>query len=274
MQDVSQGKERTRAWPEKRKKKLPQKTLDQMEWFRQAQAASKYMAPKLMTDAIEATQGHPLLPRDITTMMFASRLCMFATVDGRKVYPQVAYNDVSESLDVISQTPGMTLVRGVQQWEPQPFGIGSASWGMVASIPIAASTPNIDIALPPNANELIIMARNLTTSLAGSRLVRVSTNGGTSFFAGATDYIQVDQNGIAANGSAIISTGDSSTSARTILASINDLAISNVPKAAMNTNQNSVKRMFVADLINPINAIRISNSAGNILAGHVYLIAR
>lgn len=118
MQDVCGGVERLRTWPKKRGKKLPQKTLDQMEFFRQVQIASKLCSPDQLIAWEQATRGTPLLPRDMFLMMWSNRLCAITIEGGRTLYPQVAINDVSQSLDVIAQTPGDMLRRGVDQWEP------------------------------------------------------------------------------------------------------------------------------------------------------------
>lgn len=132
---VRDGQEITAAWPKKRKKNLPSKTKDQMEWFRQAQLAGKYMAPQIMFNIMEAVKGTPLLPRDIVTMMLSGRLAAFAMEGGPVYYPRVAMNDVSTSLDTITQTVGWMLVRGPTGWEGQPVpsippggGGGIADW--------------------------------------------------------------------------------------------------------------------------------------------------
>lgn len=117
---VRNGQEIMTAWPATRKKKINPKTAEQMEWFRQAQAATKYLAPDMLFNAIEATKGTPLLPRDVLTMMFAGRLVAITMPDGKTKYSRAAMNDVSTSLDTISQTPGDTLVRGPNGWEGAP----------------------------------------------------------------------------------------------------------------------------------------------------------
>lgn len=120
MEDVSQGQERTRAWPRSRGKSLHPKTKEQMEWFRQAQWATKYMDPKQMVIFNEMTKGTPLLPRDIATMMMAGRLFSFEMADGRSINAMQTQNDVSQSLDAISQEIGTTLIRKPEGWRGVP----------------------------------------------------------------------------------------------------------------------------------------------------------
>lgn len=139
MVDVSQSKERIRKWPTKRGKNLNPKTLDQMEWFRQAQWACKYMQPEIMQSFAEATKGTPFLPRDLATMMMAGRLFTFIFPDNTRLYSVQTRNDVSESLDAISMTPGHTLVRGPQFWESQAPIVSTVKGAIINR---AANTPS------------------------------------------------------------------------------------------------------------------------------------
>ena len=118
MLDVANGGERARAWPKKRGKNLPEKTMKQMEFFRQVMFASKLASPDQMIGWEQATKGTPLLTRDMFLMMWSNRLCSITLPDGHTMYPQVAISDVSQSLDVISDAPGTLLRRGAEQWEP------------------------------------------------------------------------------------------------------------------------------------------------------------
>lgn len=125
MQDVSNGAERTRAWPRKRGKNVPPAQKERMEWFRQAQWATKYIEPAVMVTFAQATKGTPLLPRDLATMMFAGRFTILMLEDGRKVFSLQQKQDVSFSLDAISQTPGMQLIRGDTYWDAVPQIVGN-----------------------------------------------------------------------------------------------------------------------------------------------------
>lgn len=139
MVDVSNGKERMRQWPTRRGKKLHPKTLDQMEWFRQAQWACKYMQPEIMQMFAEATKGTPFLPRDLATMMMAGRLFTFVFPDNTRLYSVQTRNDVSESLDAISMTPGHTLVRGPDFWTSQEPIVSTVKGAILNR---AAATPS------------------------------------------------------------------------------------------------------------------------------------
>lgn len=121
MQDVSGGKERVRAWPRKRNKTASKATQENRLKFRNAQLAAKYLSPQQQLDFRNTVEGTPLLPRDLVTSMLYQRLAAFIMPDGKVVYPKVAGRDVSETLDILTQTPGMGLIRGAQLWEPVPI---------------------------------------------------------------------------------------------------------------------------------------------------------
>lgn len=116
MQDVTQGVERTRIWPRPRGPAKTADDFDRQDKFRQAQLATKYFAPTLYADAITATEGTPLLPRDIMTMQLFNRLVAFILPDGRILWPMAARNDVSAALDVITADQGDMLIRGPDGW--------------------------------------------------------------------------------------------------------------------------------------------------------------
>lgn len=110
-------------WPRKRGKNLPQITKDQNDWFRQANALTKYIAPQLQVVAREAVKGTPLYPRDVQIALMKGTLFSLTMDDGRKLYSMATVNAVSESLDVFGITPGGILVRNSQRWDLLPSGL-------------------------------------------------------------------------------------------------------------------------------------------------------
>lgn len=116
MLDVVEGQERARSWPSSRGKNLHPVVKEQMEWFRQAQWATKYMAPEMYMAAVEATKRGPILPRDVLTMMMSGRMLAFTGPDGRTIWSTAVATDVSVSLDVLSDVVGAMLVRTPEGW--------------------------------------------------------------------------------------------------------------------------------------------------------------
>lgn len=139
MEDISGGKTRVRSWPRKRGKAKTAAEQDRQDKFAAAQLAARYISPQQMVDIINARAGTPLLPRDVVTSIQYNRLAMFVLPDGRRWYPMPAYNDVSECLDTISQTPGDLLIRGTNGWEPIAYTPPSGTTGPVTAYRAAAA---------------------------------------------------------------------------------------------------------------------------------------
>lgn len=113
---IKDGQEIAAAWPKKRGRIRNPKTADQVEWFRQAQMACKYWPANIYAEIVRATKGTPFMPRDVMTMIMATRLAALDTPDGRTIYPMVARQDISQSLDVLAQVPGSMLYRNEDWW--------------------------------------------------------------------------------------------------------------------------------------------------------------
>lgn len=141
--DIVNGQERARAWPKKRGRPKSALTREQVDTFRQCQWAIKYWPPEMQKACAEAVAGTPLLPRDLMTMIMYGRFVQVGYEDGgRDLYSMAQLNDVSQSLDVISSTPGDTLVRGAEYWQGVPFSGGGG--GSTANlIPWSAPRPDM-----------------------------------------------------------------------------------------------------------------------------------
>lgn len=135
MIDTVNGQERIRSWPRKRGHDLPAITKRQNDWFLQANWATKYLTSVEMVAATEAVEGTPMLPRDILLMAFAGRLFSYTREDGKVVYPMASLISVSQSLDILSSTPGKMLVRGPDLWEPVDAPTGNGGGGLNAICP-------------------------------------------------------------------------------------------------------------------------------------------
>jgi len=125
--DMVNGSIRVRAWPRKRGRSGTPKQQANRDKFASVQRASRYIAPQTYSQIVDATQGTPLLPRDIVTMIMYNRVAAFTLPDGRTLYPMAVRKDVSEALDSISQTEGDTLVRGPEGWIALPYGGGGGT---------------------------------------------------------------------------------------------------------------------------------------------------
>ena len=147
MMDVSSGKERVRVWPKSRGRTLSDKTKNQMEWFRQAQWATKYWPAICQWQYAQAVSGTPLLPRDLMTMNMAGRMNTIAFNNGKVIWPVVARQDVSASLDILGNQQGYMLIRGASFWEAQPVPLGPHPWywqpPLVSQMTVVSPTGNV-----------------------------------------------------------------------------------------------------------------------------------
>lgn len=134
MQDISQGSKRVRKWPKPRGKPKTQAQKDAQDKFRAAQAAAKWMAPRVVYSFTEACRGTPLMPRDLVTSMLYQRLLMIVDENGRKLWPMVAKSDVEEALSTITQAIGDILYLGPEGWTGRPGSdFGTATGPYIAT---------------------------------------------------------------------------------------------------------------------------------------------
>lgn len=128
MFDVTNGKVRARKWPRGRGKQSTPAQRENREAFGAAQRISRFIAPQMYKQIIEATDGTPLLPRDMITMMLYNRLAWFELPDGKRLIPMPYKTDVEIALDSITQTPGHTLIKTEKGWEGGEAAGGGGAW--------------------------------------------------------------------------------------------------------------------------------------------------
>lgn len=126
--DTYRGQVRVRAWPRPRHYKEGSAAKLQSEWFRSAQELAKRLTPDQQRILLEATNGTPLLPRDVAAMLMAGRLFYIHNPETGNIYPMAARQDVSESLDILASTPGQILIRGADFWEGTTPSFGGGGW--------------------------------------------------------------------------------------------------------------------------------------------------
>lgn len=104
-------------WPRPRgaAKSAAQQTA-QDAWAYNIQAM-KYFDGLVQDLGRQASQGTPLLPRDVLMLQFYNRAFWFRLPDGRKVFSMAAMQDVSLLLDTFTQTRGGLLWRDSTLWK-------------------------------------------------------------------------------------------------------------------------------------------------------------
>lgn len=123
-----------------------------------------------------------------------------------------------------------------------------------------------------NFNELLIIARGLTGSASGVRVIQASVDNGSTWFTSSGDYVSVDSSGVAANTTAIVPHSTASASARSFICHIHNTK--GPAKAVINYNATYVQTLFVASS-SDLNALRfLLNVAGNITGGTIRIYGR
>lgn len=240
-----------------------------------AQRMTKYMAPRMYQEMMKQVEGSPLLPRDVMTMMLYNRLYAFVLPSGRILWPMPAYYDVSETLDVITNTPGETIVRGVDGWEPvaSPGPQLATRWNVLQDVTIAAATPSVIATNAGPWNEFLILALGVTASVTGLRSVNLSTDNGASFYTTPGNYLLITDTGTSSASGGANLHNTNATAARYGMMHITGNN-SGAPPILACVNTGSQPRLFVASPL-PINAIRVNNNlGGNLTGGRVVILGR
>lgn len=154
-------------------------------------------------------------------------------------------------------------------------GGGGSSWTLVntSGNPISSgatwtwssNVANVDVTGLAGANDIMVLGRLITLSGSNYRQVVLSTDNGSSFWAGGSDYQVFSANtGVESGSSGCISHQTSTAAARTIGGVVLG-ANAHGPKMVTDL-VNSYPRIFTASN-DPINAIRLNANGGQDLTG-------
>ncbi len=214
MIDTVRGVLRVRKWP--RKRGTPKSALQRwwIDWFRQANLLAKYVDAASARRAIEITANSGMYPRDVLLAAMRGRLYTWQDQNGKVWHPMAAVQDISESLDVLAQNVSNVLVRAVDRW--RAAGPPSPTVGHVLTFKGAALPPEWDAAgsdvtqqvvpgtpiTPDNTKALYdvdvsnyanveIILDGIGFAAVDRATFRFSTDGGTTFRSGGSDYSQI-----------------------------------------------------------------------------------
>jgi len=119
---VAKGQTVVSAWPKKRGSQFKKKNQPRSEFFKTVQQAFKHLPPWEHDVYLRMSQTGPFLPRDFWTMNAYGRFIALEQEGGATMYPERAVFDVSQSLDILGQTPGGVLIRQGKYWQNLPPG--------------------------------------------------------------------------------------------------------------------------------------------------------
>lgn len=142
-----------------------------------------------------------------------------------------------------------------------------ATWthsGDVTSVPVTGLG---------NYTDLYVMIYAVTASVSSTRVVRVSTNGGSTYYSTSGEYLNVLTNGTTSARSTFGGGDTNGTTAQTVTAFMPGINVAG-PKLSIISGATS-PIIFIADNNNNIDAIQLENAGGgNLTGGSFYVYAR
>jgi hypothetical protein len=158
-------------------------------------------------------------------------------------------------------------------------GGGGGTWALAGTgqtatglwdFAVDGAKANVDFGGLGSANEILIVCKGITcTSTGGVRVLRVGTGG--SIHSGASDYVNIDGNGVETTTNALAIEGAGTTTAKTCAAFIQNTPSG--PKYIRQINRN-LEALFVANN-NAIDTVRIYVNGGfSHNGGKIYCWAR
>jgi hypothetical protein len=150
-------------------------------------------------------------------------------------------------------------------------GGGTAAWTLAGSWTWSANVASVPITGLAGYNELLIIARGVSASVSGVRVIQLSVNNGSSFFGTNGDYFSLNSTGQETIGTGF-SFSTATTAPRTLFVHL--LNTKGDIKAADALNSSGSFGFFTASS-SDINAIQlINNNGGNLTAGSLLVFGR
>jgi hypothetical protein len=148
----------------------------------------------------------------------------------------------------------------------------AASYQLITTFTIGAPVANVDftgIAF----DEVIFMGLNITCASSAIRAIRLSTDNGATFFSTLGNYKVLNVSGVQNDDTYFAYHDTAATAARSLIVQMSGLRTPGVPKFGRNTGSAS-QSIFTADLVNPVNAIRLIATTGNLTGGTGYIFGK
>lgn len=294
---TSRGQTYARKWPRKQPNQKG-KAKEHQEWFGQVNRLFDYLIPQQQIAYIQAAKGSVYYPRDLHMSMVAGRVFyLYDPFSGRTIYPMAALRDVSASLDVISSDKGVLLARDTDLWSPLAPGAqgtvltsagpgalpqwlpasggGGTVWTLRASWQWSVDVPSVVFNGLTDADDILCIAYGLGQSSTSAIQWHVSTDDGANWWATSGDYVTTTAtSGAQTAQDAALETSNASPGTRMcagLITSVRQPAPALILPALASL---AAPRLFVANLVNPIDAVRLSVTAGNLTAGSAFVLTR
>lgn len=147
------------------------------------------------------------------------------------------------------------------------------SWALAASWTFSTNVAQVDFTGLSAYSDILVLARLITRASSTVNALRVSTDNGSTFYAGATDYQSIDSSGVETAANLFGMNITNATLGRSGIIQISAFNVNGAPKVIFSDNR-ALSGMFVGST-SPLNAIRILPLAGgNITGGNIYVFGR
>ena len=156
-------------------------------------------------------------------------------------------------------------------------GGGSAAWTLKSTFTWSTNVTQVDFTGLAGANEILIIFKAITLGTSGVMTVRCSTDNGSNFFAGASDYSRTDHTGTTSNQTfGALGWDTNATAAREGTITILGANVANAPKIMIANAQTGFQEYrFNGDNANDVDAVRcLPQNGGNITGGTIYCLTR
>lgn len=149
-----------------------------------------------------------------------------------------------------------------------PGSVFGSKWEVAFNWNWSANVTTVSATDLGDYRELVVICRDIVTSVSVTRQLRLSTNNGASYFAGGSDYALIQSSGVhAARSSAAFQNGNSA-SARTVFMRL----MGNIDGAIKLIQHNEGIALFQASNAR-VDAVQLSlNAAGNITGGQMMVL--
>jgi hypothetical protein len=164
---------------------------------------------------------------------------------------------------------GTLYVRQNGAWVAAGAGTSSAAWAVAGTWTWSTNVTSVDLTGLGTYNELLVIARGLTTSAATFRVFRVGVGG--TFYSTSGNYAVLSNNNAEVSTDIIAGTGVSASTAQSLMTHI----LNNLNgQTKVGINSLGVPIFFTAST-SPIDAIRLTTLSGaNITAGSMVILGR
>jgi len=149
---------------------------------------------------------------------------------------------------------------------------GGSPWVELASWTYSSDVANVDFTGLAGYSEIMVIGKGITLSVAGVRALRFSTDNGSSYYSGSSDYYTCQLTGISTQASSLVAHNTANSTARDFTAT---LRLANLTTPRKDVVLTAGLTGYFDGSSSPVNAIRVlSTVAGNLTGGTIKVFGK